>query len=119
MIACAASSAATLSPLEKPKNNIHIDDDSDYLSKWEAAFVDYQRTTKTEGINHPLQHTSNEYEYDLRLLADRADDFVLFHGTNCIELTEEVATILQKPVSPLHIGRYADGEISVRLGTYK
>ena len=45
-----------------------------------------------------------------------ADDFVIFHGTNCIELTEEIALILQKDVSSLKLGRYADGEVSVRLG---
>lgn len=45
-----------------------------------------------------------------------ADDFVIFHGTNCIELTQEIALILQKDVSSLQLGRYADGEISVRLG---
>jgi len=65
---------------------------------------------------HPLETSANAYEYDLKLLEDMADDFVIFHGTNCIELTEEVACILQKKVSTLNLGRYADGEISVRLG---
>jgi len=64
-----------------------------------------------------LQHSTSDYEYDLKLLEDIADDFVLFHGTNCIDLTEEMAMILQKPVSSLDLGRFADGEISVRLGT--
>eukprot|EP01084_Bolivina_argentea_P163977 285171_1 len=45
-----------------------------------------------------------------------ADDFVIFHGTNCIELTYEIATILQKNVSPLQLGRYSDGEVSVQIG---
>ena len=65
---------------------------------------------------HTLQTASNKYEYDIKLLSDMADDFTIFHGTNCIDLTEEVATILQKEVSELKISRFADGEINCRLG---
>lgn len=95
-----------------------------FLSKWESAFNQWRQENPKESdlnenkIDHPLQHSSNSYEYDLKLLADMADDFVIFHGTNCIELTEEIALILQKEVSSLQLGRYADGEVSVRLGMF-
>eukprot|EP01084_Bolivina_argentea_P303829 524659_1 len=116
-LACA--SAASLSVPLSPKEN-------KFLSNWETAFRQWEEEDPEnrkfnydnyqKEFDHPLQNTSTAYEYDLKLLTEMADDFVIFHGTNCIDLTNEVATILQKDVCSLELGRYADGEISVRLG---
>ena len=41
------------------------------------------------------------------------DEFCVFTGTSCEELSNHVALILQKPLSKCEVSTYADSEISV------